>query len=479
MSDTGEFARILGLNNTDTILNPDPRYECLSQHYVKFEIKSAKHLSMVKGRFYRLNPRGMDYLLEDYTDPSLIGQTIYLHSPMTCASHSAGHGICSRCYGTLYWVNLNINIGKYAAENVSSKITQRMLSAKHLLETIIEAIKWSQDFKLFIDIDIDKLKISEDLIDDDNLRKYTLIIDPNDVQLVSDEEDAVDISGATVEDEESDESSESEDSEEDVVINTQEDRGVYNEYITSFIIRTPDGTDHVLTSEDQHELYISNELNAIIRKKAYASEGKVHIPLTALIDEVLFYIKINNNEISKIMNDIEAIINKAAITESLSKSQALQSLADLVIDGGLDIDLIHLEVILSNQIVNPDNLLKKPNWNNPNVKYKMITLNSALTNNPSVIISLLYKDLHRTLYNPLTYTKNAPSFFDLFFCEQPQNYMNDDLLTDDTSDIRDYEDGVQMYRLTNKPSREAEIMAKLEESMREDEERERNAKDNK
>ena len=38
-------------------------------------------------------------------------------------------------------------------------------------------------------------------------------------------------------------------------------------------------------------------------------------------------------------------------------------------------------------------------------------------------------------YNPLTFTKNAPSFFDLFFCEQPQNYISDDLLTDNPNVI--------------------------------------------
>ena len=98
----------------------------------------------------------------------------------------------------------------------------------------------------------------------------------------------------------------------------------------------------------------------------------------------------------------------------------------------------------------------------------MFTLNQALTNNPSIIISMLYKDLHRVLYNPLSFNKNAPSFFDLFFCEQPQVYMSDELLTEDTSDIRDLQNRVQMYSLTNKPTKEAEMMAKLEEFMRND-----------
>ena len=144
----------------------------------------------------------------------------------------------------------------------------------------------------------------------------------------------------------------------------------------------------------------------------------------------MFFIKINNNEISKTMNDIIKLINNAHSIEGKTKDEVLQTLVDLVIEGGLNIDSVHLEVILSNQIVSTETIIKKPNWNNPYEQYKMLTLNQALTNNPSVIVSLLYKDLGRTLYNPLTFTKNAPSFFDLFFCEEPQNYISDELLTD-------------------------------------------------
>ena len=455
VGDSGEFARLLGLNNTDTVFNIDPNYECMSQHFVKYEIKSKIHLNMIKGRYFRYTPRGMDYLV-NHEDLSMVGKSIYLHSPMTCASNSAGHGICRKCYGTLYWTNYNINIGKIAAEIISAQLTQRLLSAKHLLETMISTIKWNAEFRDFFDVDINSIKLTDDILEDDNVHKYIMVIDPDDVQLVSDEEESISVS-----DEYDDEDSGGESIDND-------DVGIYNEYITSFIIITPDGKHITFGAEDQQELYLSTEFNNIIRKKAYANEGKIHIPLDKLDDCILFYIKINNNEISKAMNDIKNVINKAAVTENLTKDEALQQLVDLIVTGDLEIDSIHLEVILSNQIVDPKNILAKPNWNNPNVQYRMFTLNQALTNNPSIIISMLYKDLHRVLYNPLSFNKNAPSFFDLFFCEQPQVYMSDELLTEDTSDIRDLQNRVQMYSLTNKPTKEAEMMAKLEEFMRND-----------
>lgn len=411
VGDSGNFARLLGLNNTDTILNLNRAYECMSRHFMKYEIKTSKHLSMIKNRYYRFNPLGMEYLVDD-KDTSLIGKTIYMRSPMTCASNSAGKGICKKCYGDLYYTNLNINVGKLAAEILTSILTQILLQAKHLFETRIIKIQWNEEFSDFFDIDINSIKLSDGICDDAMLKKYTLIIDPEDVILDDDEE----------------EQSYSDD-EDAININ---DTISYNEYITKFIIRTPVGEEIEFASQDQDPLYISNELNKIIRKKASNANGKVNIPLSALGDDILFFIKINNNEISKTMNDIIKLINNAQSIEGKTKDEVLQTLVDLVIEGGLNIDSVHLEVILSSQIVSAESIIKKPNWNDPYVQYRMLTLNQALTNNPSVVVSLLYKDLGRTLYNPLTFTKNAPSFFDLFFCEQPQNYISDELLTDDS-----------------------------------------------
>ena len=133
----------------------------------------------------------------------------------------------------------------------------------------------------------------------------------------------------------------------------------------------------------------------------------------------------------------------------MDKDTALQNLVDLVIDGGLDIDSVHLETILANQIVSKDNVLKSPNWNDPYEQYRLLTLDHALVNNPSVVVSLLYKDLHKVLYNPLSFSKHAPSFFDLFFCEQPQVYMSEGLFSDDVN-INDPERGIEMCKIVEK-----------------------------
>ena len=427
VGDSGDFARLLGLNNMDTILNLDRNYECMSQHYMQYTIKSEKHLNMIKNRYYRLNPRGMQYLIDPKKDRNLIGQTIYLKSPITCSSRSSGTGICKCCYGDLYWTNLNINIGKIAAEILSSILTQILLSAKHLLETRIVAIKWLPQFQDFFDIDINAIKLTD--LDGLDLKKYHIIIDPEDVFLVNEEEDTI-----------------SYDDDGNEINMEDENSGVYNEYVTKFYIQTPEDELIECGTQDNESLYISRELNEQIRRRATAVDGKVSIPLSVLGDDILFYIKISNDEISKTMNDIINIINKSSVTENMDKDTALQNLIDLVIDGGLNIDAVHLEVILANQIVSTDNVLNKPNWNNPFEQYKLLTLDHALVNNPSVVVSLLYKDLHKVFYNPLSFSKHAPSFFDLFFCEQPQVYMSEGLFSDEVN-IVDHERGIEMCKI--------------------------------
>ena len=424
VGDSGDFARLLGLNNTDTFLNLDKDYECMSQHFIKYEIKTERHLSMINNRYYRLNPKGMQYIINSRVDKDLIGKTIYLKSPITCASKSSGNGVCKCCYGNLYYTNRDINIGKMAAEILSSKLTQILLSAKHLLESRVISMNWLPSFYDYFDVIANSIK----LVDTDGMdtRKYHLIIDPDDVILENEESDTIII------DEDGNE------------IQTEDIS--YNEYVTRFYIQTPNGQIITCGTTDSDSLYISRDLNEIIRRKSIATDGKVSIPFSALGNGALFYIKIYNNEISKTMNDIISTINKASVTESLSKDELLQRLVDLVVDGGININSVHLEVILSNQIVDKDNILSRPNWNNPNAEYRVFTLDHALVNNPSIIVSLLYKDLHRVLCNPLSFTKNAPSFFDLFFCEQPQVYMSENLYTD-TTDIRDYDKGIEMVKI--------------------------------
>lgn len=408
VGDSGAFARLLGLNNTDTFLHHDPTYDCHTTNYQRFHVGSIEHLQRIMGRYYKLQENGIEYNCTT-ADTHLIGKTILLRSPQTCASFAKGHGICYKCYGDLAYTNNNINIGKMAAEILSSRLTQRLLSAKHLLETSIAKLVWTPGFDEFFELDVNAIKLQDDL----DYKAYSIIIDPDDIDM----EDKLDYYS---DDEGNSSSSGSE---------------VYNEFITKFVIRhNKSGELFEINTENFDKMYLSSDFNNIIRRKASASDdNKFVIPLSALSpDDYIFYMVIHNNELSKTMEDIMNIINKNPVTKSMDRHQLLQAFVDTTIKGGLYISSVHCEVILANQLRDAENILERPNWEIKDIPYQILTLHDALNYNPSIVITLMYQSLSKVLYNPLSFKKRGVSFIDLFFQEH---------VTDTISNAADIIDG--------------------------------------
>ncbi|MBP5595732.1 MAG: hypothetical protein J6Y02_10145 [Pseudobutyrivibrio sp.] len=399
VGDSGAFARILGLNNTDTFINHNQEYDCHSPNFQEIVIKNEKFLQMYVDRYYRFHPQGAEFIIHE-SDKHLIGQKIYLRSPMTCLSKSRGHGICYKCYGDLAYINHDVNVGKMAAEIQTSQLTQRLLSAKHLLETIIKKMKWTAEFNNYFEIEGNIIQLLPDI----NLKGFNMLIDPDAIYMKNEDDyqkSDYDESGSY-----DDEYSET-----------------YNEYITEFIVETPSGEQFTIGTEDSDEMYITNELNDIIRRKAMPVDGKISIPMQYLVDMPILLVIIHNNELSKAMERIMHIIDKNAVTKSMDRHQLLQTYIEAIIEGNLDTAGVHCEVILSNQLRDAENILECPDWSVYDAPYQILTLNGALTNHPSVVVSLMYQRLSKTLYTPLTFRKNKPSFLDLFFMVKPQDYL--------------------------------------------------------
>lgn len=387
---SGAFARILGLNNMDDMLYPDPNYVCDSKHFVAITIKDSKTLSMYRGRYYRFQENGVEYQISQNplrNEMHLIGKTVLFRSPITCASRARGHGICYRCYGNLAHTNYDINIGRIASELLSSKLTQRLLSAKHLLETNIKKLMWTEYFHTFFDVDYNTIKLKEDI----NFKKYKLILDPID-----------------------DEDFEEEDGSES-----------YEKYVTGCIVVDPKGNQYDIGTTENDPMYLSPELVSVINRKTPDADGLYILDMDSIKDKILFYIEVVNNELGATLERIKSILNKNSEVRRLGTKDAVtQELVDTIIEGGLSIDAIHLEVILSHQCKSAESNLLEPDWTLKNATYRMISLNEALKDNPSVTVSLMYKDINKLLYYPLSFQKSAPSVLDLFYMTKPQNYMS-------------------------------------------------------
>lgn len=405
-SSSGNFARIMGINNIDTVLNNDLDYKCNTHNPIVITIDNSKILSMLTGRYYRTNPDGIDYLIHP-DDTFLIGKTIYLFSPMTCASAAHGHGICKRCYGELAYINSNLKVGKFAVEQLTSQTTQKQLSAKHLLETVIEKINWNDNFNKFFYVDnVNMIYIN------DNIDAGHIIIDPNSIM-------------------DNTENTESDSDEEDNMESSFSDSSQFTNYITSFIFEDTNGKKYDIHSENMTEMFFSEDFIDYLKGLSLASDRMYHIDIEDLInalnDNALFYIQIINNDIDKNLKDIESLINKKDELIGLDKDSLLKKFINLIIKGKITIQSVHLECMLMNQIRSVHSKLELPEWEHDNEEYQILSLDQSLTNNPSVIISLLYKNLKSTLTNPITYAKNESSRMDMFFMVQPQEFLSNEV----------------------------------------------------
>ena len=409
---SGAFARLLETNNLDTFFNPDPNYSCDTKNFIEVYIKDASWLNMYDKRYYKFDPDGPDYLLDKDRDANLIGQTLYFRSPITCDSYAKGHGICRKCYGNLYFVNRDINPGKIAAELLSSIYTQMLLSAKHLLESSVIEMKWNPEFYDVFNINLNMISVDED----SNTTGMYMILDSSKFDSSEDDDD-----------------------------DTTE--MAYDEYTPSFDVMYPDGRIVTFHTAEEDNIYLTEDLNKLLKSKKTKEEDGIY---TVSFDHlknipVVFTVKIQNKELQRTLERSKHIIDREKDTSSFTKDGIVREFITANTDGGINVSAIHLEVILSNQMRDPDDIMSPPNWHIKNAPYKILTLGSSLNNSPSITVNLEFQRIGKTLVSPLSSKKRKPSIFDLYFMEKPQEYMVDrDSMVSDKFKINEGNEGKQL-----------------------------------
>lgn len=394
VKDSGAFARKIKLNNHDTYIHPNPNYVCESRNFIKLTIISEKMLNKIIDKYYRLSPNGVEKVITE-ADTHLIGKTIYMRSPMTCESHARGEGICHRCYGEFAYAVKDIAVGIIAAELLSENITQKFLSAKHLLESFIRALKWCDEFDKYFNVEWNMICINE--LDKKDMKKFYICIDHSDVLLEN--ENAKDI----------------------------DDDCEYNAYTTKIVVYNKETNKKTIikTLEDDI-MYFTSEFIDVISNHSDDENGKYIVPFSKLVDIPLFKVKIQNDDLTKTKERLDALLDKKDTTSNMSKDTILQELLETTIEAGMSIMSVHIEVLLSNQMRKKSAEFTSPDWTVENQDdYQMMTLRDALNKNPSITTTLLFGLLKKNLCAPMSFKKNKAAVADLFFMKQPQKYLEE------------------------------------------------------
>lgn len=403
VSSSGDFARCLGLNNQETHLHEDPDYCCDTKNFLHVTINSKDIFKGYIGRFFRFTEDGFERELTENDYDLVAGKTLLFRSPITCASLARGEGICYRCYGSLAYINKNINVGKFGSDETSRVFTQRLLSAKHLLTVKIDKVEWPEIFHEAFIIDSNEIMIKKNIN-----RNLALSIIPADINYKN-ENDIID-----------------DDDEYDFVA----DLNGYNEYIETINIKDLDTNEEFTMESDAIDaFYIEKQLMDYIKNHADPDDDNVEVLIPLIKNNFdngpILNVEIKNNDLGAAMNSVMKIIDRNAVTGSFKTyDDFCNSYTTALIHGGLSIPAIHSEILIANQIRSMENILLRPDWSVKNPPYQILTLSKALTDNESLTISLSYKRLSSAFKDALTFKKNKGSSMDYFFMEQPQKFIN-------------------------------------------------------
>jgi hypothetical protein len=148
MGSAGYFARNLMILTYGTLSKTV--YDCGSKNPIPITVDDTV-LNMFEGRFYYNEKNDGRLHILKKCDKHLLGKKLWFRTPCTC---NLNEDVCHVCYGTVALKVGELNGGFiYTTNLLTSRVSQNILSAKHLLKTNAERIEYSESFNKYFTID--------------------------------------------------------------------------------------------------------------------------------------------------------------------------------------------------------------------------------------------------------------------------------------------------------------------------------------
>ena len=377
--------------------------KCSTKKLLEFLVDDRETFGRLEGLNFSMYPdgRGMRYV--SATDINLIGKTIYIRSPLTCALTD---GVCKTCYGELWRNNMGIHAGIFAATHITSRFTQNVLSVKHTNMADSEELVFPHEFDTVFKINGSQIVLNRD-IDHKELRKYSIIIRKKNIT-EEDIEEFVD-----------------EDSSERGNLSIDE----YMNMVNSLVVY-----EFELHNNKTMETYnISEQANGVAltlttHMSKYLNnydkgEDRVIVPLSAVIRDEdkeestisLFMVEVINNELIKSLNLVKKLMENEQHLGCTTVEELLQCMSRTLIDGRIKTQLVHVAVLLRYLIRDKDDILRTPKYHKRNMQYQILTVKKALDNHPSPVVTMAFERVDEQFAKAVTFRKRNSSLLDDLF----------------------------------------------------------------
>lgn len=364
MGSAGYFARNLWILTYGTLSKTV--WDCGSVNPIPVKIDEVE-LDMKDGRYYLDSKDSHNLKIFHKEDRHLLGKTLWFRSPCTC---NLNEDCCHVCYGTKA-----LKVGEleggfiYTTQLLSKDVSQKILSAKHLLKANAEKIEFSEGY--------DKWFVLENstLIPTDE-KKF-------DIYLKEDYMDSI------------------------------------SESLTIYI-----GKDMIpVTVSKYASIHIPDAVTSKFKEVMIYDVSYYKISSHKVLETGGMFcdiIPINIMMTAKYMNIMKLLENDIAKFDNIS--DAVKELTDLAY-GLIPILSVHGEIIIGHLIRSTENKLLRPNWLEKDPPYQIMRLKTALTNHESVTVALAFEQTRHHLLHQIFDDRNkinrvgVRSFEDYLFGE--------------------------------------------------------------
>lgn len=350
---------------------------CDSIHPIRFYVKTKKHLEKINNCYYYLDYNMSEMkLIDARKDTWLIGRTIYVRSPLTC---TAKDGVCHKCYGSLYKVNLDkqLNVGGFAATQATNKVQQDILSTKHLLTTRSDRLVFPTFFDDFFVLDSDKIRIKPDI---ENIEKYELLFDKDYLYSIIEMEEAD-----------------------------------FNTFTDSIIVRDKvKNIDYEIKEMGtEQNFYLNLDFQTLL--KPMRGENYLKVNFEDIPEDIyVALIVVKNNELTKPLKNFMKLLDKKDLYGCKTVEDLFESFCDLTIEANIPILMCNAGFILKGMVRDADNILQQPHFDEYGKRdsYQMLTISDSLLASDSLTTSLSFDNLLKQFNSPLTNSKYGTSNYD-------------------------------------------------------------------
>lgn len=180
-----------------------------------------------------------------------------------------------------------------------------------------------------------------------------------------------------------------------------------------------------IVEENGSNMYLSDQLLALY--KGMKDKNKpISLESFDSDSDVLFTVEIKNKELTEPIKIIQKILNTNDKMGAKTLSDVCQIFAEALINIGIKYDLVHAECIIRSLLRKKSNKLEFPDWTEmgDHNDYQILSLNNALFNNPSALVSMSYGYLRKQLLSPELYKKDSASHLDPLFVSQLSKYID-------------------------------------------------------